>query len=112
MIVRPDAQRTDSNQSNPNLLLTDGAEVDTKPQLEIYADDVKCSHGSSIGQLDEDAIFYLRSRGIDLAAARDLLTRGFAREILDALPVTALAESLDETLLARLRAASGREATR
>ncbi len=112
MIVRPDAQHTNAEQSNPNLLLADGAEIDTKPQLEIHADDVKCSHGSTIGQIDEDALFYLRSRGIGLAAARDVLTRGFAREILDALPVEALAEGLDETLLARLRAASGREATR
>jgi Fe-S cluster assembly protein SufD len=110
--VRPDAQKTDARQSNPNLLLARGAEIDTKPQLEIHADDVKCSHGSTVGQLEEDALFYLRSRGIDLALARDLLTFGFAREILTALPVPALAEGLEEPLLARLAEATGREEPR
>jgi Fe-S cluster assembly protein SufD len=64
VIVRPDAQKTDAHQSNRNLLLSEGAEVDTKPQLEIYADDVKCSHGATVGQLDENQVFYLRSRGV------------------------------------------------
>lgn len=86
VIVRPDAQKADSRQSNPNLLLTRRAEIDTQPQLEIYADDVKCSHGSTIGRLDEEALFYLRSRGIGADDARLLLTRGFANEIVDALP--------------------------
>lgn len=86
VIVRPDAQKTDSSQSNPNLLLTDRAEIDTQPQLEIYADDVKCSHGSTIGRLDEEALFYLRSRGIGPVEARGMLTRGFANEIVDGLP--------------------------
>lgn len=81
--VRPGAQKTDARQSNPNLLLSDRATIDTKPQLEIYADDVKASHGSTIGQLDEDALFFLRARGIDEAVARLVLTRGFAREIVD-----------------------------
>jgi Fe-S cluster assembly protein SufD len=108
VIVRPDAQQTDAKQSNPNLLLGDGAEIDTKPQLEIHADDVKCSHGSSIGQLDADALFYLRSRGIAEPWARDLLMRGFAREILELLPAPALAETLDEFLGEQLSAASGR----
>jgi Fe-S cluster assembly protein SufD len=103
VIVRPDAQQTNAEQSNPNVLLSRGAEVNTKPQLEIYADDVKCSHGTSIGQLDADALFYLRSRGLGEERARDLLTRGFALEVLQALPVPALAEGLDDVLLERLR---------
>ena len=94
VLVRPDAQKTDASQQNPNLLLSDATEIDTKPQLEIYADDVKCSHGSAIGQIDEDALFYLRARGIGQRDARALLTRGFAGEILTALPGAALAEAL------------------
>ena len=86
IVVRPDAQKTDATQSNRNLLLARGAEIDTKPQLEIYADDVKCAHGSTIGQLDEDALFYLRSRGLGLAEARQLIIRAFANEIVEALP--------------------------
>jgi Fe-S cluster assembly protein SufD len=108
VVVRPDAQKTDARQSNPNLLIGAGAEIDTKPQLEIHADDVKCSHGSSIGQLDEDSVFYVRSRGLSDADARDLLTRGFAREILAGLPVAALGEGLDELLARRLAAAARR----
>jgi len=107
VVVRPDAQKTRATQTNQNLLLGALAEVDTKPQLEIYADDVKCSHGSTIGQLDEDALFFLRSRGIGEASARDLLTRAFGVEILDALPVPALGQALDDLLLARLRDAHG-----
>ena len=86
VMVRPDAQKTDATQSNPNLLLGEGAEIDTKPQLEIYADDVKCSHGATVGQLDEDALFYMRSRGIGVDDARILLVHAFANEIVDALP--------------------------
>ncbi len=93
--VRPDAQKTDARQSNPNLLLGDGAEIDTKPQLEIHADDVKCSHGAAIGRLDPEALFYLRSRGIGKEDAHALLVRGFAAEILQALPEPALAEDLE-----------------
>jgi Fe-S cluster assembly protein SufD len=108
VIVRPGAQRTDAEQSNPNLLLSPEAEVDSKPQLEIFADDVKCRHGSSIGRLDEDALFYLRARGLDESEARDLLTRGFAAEVLDALPVPALGTALATLLAARFgRAAEG-----
>jgi Fe-S cluster assembly protein SufD len=102
VIVRPGAQRTDAEQSNPNLLLSAAAEVDSKPQLEIHADDVRCRHGSSIGRLDEDALFYLRARGLDEAAARDLLTRGFAAEVLDALPVPTLGTALAGLLASRL----------
>jgi Fe-S cluster assembly protein SufD len=103
VIVRPDAQKTHASQSNPNLLVGRRAEVNSKPQLEIYADDVKCNHGSSIGQLDADALFYLRSRGLDESRARDMLTRAFGLEILNALPAPALAEALDELLLEQLR---------
>ena len=83
IIVRQDAQKTDAKQTNRNLLLSDDAQIDTKPQLEIFADDVKCTHGATIGQLDEDALFYLRSRGIDEVSARKLLLFAFASECLD-----------------------------
>ncbi len=83
IIVHKDAQKTDAKQTNRNLLLSDDAQIDTKPQLEIYADDVKCTHGATIGQIDEVALFYLRSRGIDEGAARKLLLLAFAGECLD-----------------------------
>ena len=83
VLVRQDAQRTDAQQVNKNLLLSDDAKVDTQPQLEILADDVKCSHGAAVGQLQEDAIFYLRSRGIDEKNAGRMLAEGFAREVTD-----------------------------
>jgi Fe-S cluster assembly protein SufD len=83
IIVHKDAQRTDAKQTNRNLLLSDDAQIDTKPQLEIYADDVKCTHGATIGQIEESALFYLRSRGIDEASARKLLLLAFANECLD-----------------------------
>ena len=82
-IVREGAQKTDSMQSNKNLLLSKNAIMNSNPQLEIYADDVKCAHGSSTGALDEDALFYLRSRGLDVLSAKALLIRGFATELLD-----------------------------
>ena len=102
VIVRPDAQKTDAQQSNPNLLIGEGAEIDTKPQLEIFADDVKCSHGSTIGRLDDEALFYLRARGLDEAHARRVLTRAFAAEVLDRVGEPALAESLGTLLQERL----------
>jgi Fe-S cluster assembly protein SufD len=83
IIVHKDAQKTDAKQTNRNLLLSDDAQIDTKPQLEIYADDVKCTHGATIGQIEENALFYLRSRGIDEAGARNLLLLAFANECLD-----------------------------
>ena len=83
IIVHKDAQKTDAKQTNRNLLLSDDAQIDTKPQLEIYADDVKCTHGATIGQIEEDALFYLRSRGIDEVSARKLLLFAFASECLD-----------------------------
>ena len=83
IIVRKDAQKTDAKQTNRNLLLSDEAQIDTKPQLEIFADDVKCTHGATIGQIDENALFYLRSRGLDEESARQLLLLAFASECLD-----------------------------
>ena len=83
IIVHKDAQKTDAKQTNRNLLLSDNAQIDTKPQLEIYADDVKCTHGATIGQIEENALFYLRSRGIDELSARRLLLVAFASECLD-----------------------------
>jgi Fe-S cluster assembly protein SufD len=83
IIVHKDAQKTDAKQTNRNLLLSDDARIDTKPQLEIYADDVKCTHGATIGQIEENALFYLRSRGIDEVSARRLLLLAFANECLD-----------------------------
>jgi len=83
IIVHKDAQKTDAKQTNRNLLLTDDAQIDTKPQLEIYADDVKCTHGATIGQIDENALFYLRARGIGEVEARRLLLEAFAGECLD-----------------------------
>lgn len=85
VIVRPGAQKTDARQSNPNLLLSDTASIDTRPQLEIYADDVRASHGSTIGQLDADALFFLRARGIAEPEARVLLTRAFATAIVESI---------------------------
>jgi Fe-S cluster assembly protein SufD len=83
IIVHKDAQKTDAKQTNRNLLLSDDAQIDTKPQLEIYADDVKCTHGATIGQIEENALFYLRSRGIDEISARRLLLMAFAGECLE-----------------------------
>jgi Fe-S cluster assembly protein SufD len=83
IIVHKDAQKTDAKQTNRNLLLSDEAQIDTKPQLEIYADDVKCTHGATIGQVDENALFYLRSRGLDEVSARHVLLLAFANECLD-----------------------------
>lgn len=83
IFVRKDAQKTNAYQSNKNVLLSEGASVNTKPQLEIFADDVKCSHGCTVGSLDEDALFYLRSRGIDKDKARSLLLHSFAKDILE-----------------------------
>jgi Fe-S cluster assembly protein SufD len=102
VIVRPGAQKTNAAQSNPNLLLADGAEIDSKPQLEIYADDVKCSHGTAIGRLDENALFYLRSRALDEREARALLTQGFAAQVLNALPSEALRDALSAEFAQRV----------
>jgi Fe-S cluster assembly protein SufD len=103
VIVRPGAIGTDAHQTNKNLLLSDGVEVDSKPQLEIFADDVKCSHGAADGQLAEEAIFYLKSRGLDEAAARTLLTHGFANEVLGRIRVEPIRTWCEALLVARLR---------
>ncbi len=100
--VHPGAQKTDAMQSNRNLLLSKDAEVDTKPELEIYADDVKCSHGATVGQLDSDMLFYLRARGIDGATARGLLTYGFAQDVINRMPIPQVRERLSQTLLTRV----------
>jgi Fe-S cluster assembly protein SufD len=102
VIVHPGAQLTDAHQSNKNLLLSEHAEVDTKPQLEIYADDVKCTHGATVGQLDEAQVFYLRSRGMDEAAARSLLTYAFAADVIGRVGVQPLRARLERVLLERL----------
>ena len=100
--VHPDAQKTDAHQSNNNLLLSRDAEIDTKPELEIYADDVKCSHGATVGQLDEQTLYYLRSRGIGEKQARGLLTYGFAREIIERVSLSPLRDKLTAELLERM----------
>ena len=103
IFVRKEAQKTDAKQTNKNLVLSDDATIDTKPQLEIFANDVKCTHGATIGQLDEDAIFYLRSRGIGLDSARDLLIYAFASDIIARVKVDALREQLERILVRRLQ---------
>lgn len=95
ILVQPGAQKTDAKQTNKNLLLSDSAQANTKPQLEIYADDVKCTHGATIGQLDRDAIFYLRARGIPLDIARRILIHSFAGEITDRIQAPAVREEVD-----------------
>ena len=102
IIVRQDAQKTDAKQTNRALLLTDGATINTKPQLEIFADDVKCTHGAAIGQLDEDAIFYLRARGLPYADARDMLIHAFAGQILDGVQIESLRDALEAELFEQL----------
>ena len=102
ILVARDAQKTDAQLSNDNLLLSRSAEVDTKPQLEIFADDVKCSHGTTVGELDSDMLFYLRSRGIPQAQATQMLCQGFAREVLDRLPSESLRARAGGLLAARL----------
>ena len=102
--VREDARGTDAEQSNKNLLLSREARVDTKPQLEIYNDDVKCSHGATVGQLDEEELFYLISRGLHTDLARNLLTYGFAEEIVERIKFESIRAQLDEAILNRLHA--------
>ncbi|HEY2164524.1 MAG TPA: Fe-S cluster assembly protein SufD [Gemmatimonadaceae bacterium] len=99
--VRPIAQKTDGKQTNKTLLLSDTAHVDTKPQLEIFADDVKCTHGATVGQIDQAALFYLKSRGIANKLARRLLTYAFAADVLETIEVDAVREGLERTTLER-----------
>jgi Fe-S cluster assembly protein SufD len=102
IIVRQDAQKTDSKQSNKNLLLSEDAIINTKPQLEIFADDVKCTHGATVGQIDPEAVFYLRSRGIAVQEAKKLLTYAFANDVMERIKFQPLRERLAERLHARL----------
>ncbi|HEU4879467.1 MAG TPA: SufD family Fe-S cluster assembly protein, partial [Gemmatimonadaceae bacterium] len=99
--VHPEAQKTDGKQSNNNLLLSDAARVDTKPQLEIFADDVKCTHGATVGRLDEVALFYMRSRGVGMAQARRRLTYAFAADVLEKIELEPLKEALEAQVLER-----------
>ncbi|WP_296494904.1 Fe-S cluster assembly protein SufD [Rhodoferax sp.] len=99
VMVRPGAQKTDSAQSSRNLLLSGRAHVDTQPQLEIFADDVKCTHGATVGQLDSDEVFYLQSRGLSEMVARNLLTYAFGAEVINRIPVASLRRQLEQTVL-------------
>jgi Fe-S cluster assembly protein SufD len=113
IMVRPGAQQTDSAQSSRNLLLSGKARVDTKPQLEIFADDVKCAHGATVGQLDVDEVFYLKSRGLSDTAARNLLTYAFGAEVIERIPVVSLRNRLEQTVMAKTQVAApaaGRQA--
>jgi len=102
ILVAQDAQKIQAFQNSRNLLLSDSAEIDTKPELEIYADDVKCSHGATIGRLDDDALYYLQSRGISKQNARKLMIAGFAQEIIDTLPSPELIDWMSEIISRRL----------
>jgi Fe-S cluster assembly protein SufD len=104
IFVRHDAQKTDAMQTNKNLLLSNEARVDTKPQLEILADDVKCAHGAAVGQIDEEELFYLKARGIHPDLARNLLTYGFAEEVIGKIKIESIRTQLDEAVLHRLNA--------
>jgi len=102
VIVLPEAQKTDAKQTNRNLVLSDFAKVDTKPQLEIFADDVKCTHGATVGRLDEKALFYARSRGVPARAAERLLTYAFAAEVIEEVALEPVRQELDRLVLERL----------
>jgi Fe-S cluster assembly protein SufD len=102
IVVHKDAQKTDAKQTNRNLLLSDNARIDTKPQLEIHADDVKCTHGATIGQIEEEQLFYLRSRGFTEAAARNMLLYAFAAECLDRMKEPAARDFVAKLIADRL----------
>lgn len=102
IFVREGAQKTDAMQTNKNLLLSPQARIDTKPQLEIYADDVKCAHGAAVGQIDEEELFYLQARGINPELGRSLLTYGFAEEVIEKIKLTSIRSELDEVVLRQL----------
>jgi len=106
ILVRKDAQKTDSKQTNKNLVLSDEAVINTKPELQIFADDVRCTHGATIGQLDAESMFYLRSRGIGKEQARDLLTYAFAKDIVDRIKVQSLRDSLERVLFEKFHGRS------
>jgi Fe-S cluster assembly protein SufD len=102
IFVREGAQKTDAMQTNKNLLLSPQARVDTKPQLEIYADDVKCAHGAAVGQIDQEELFYLQARGINPELGRSLLTYGFAEEVIEKIKIDSIRAQLDEIVLRQL----------
>ena len=102
IIVAIDAQKTDAKQTNKALLLSEDAQINTKPELEIFADDVRCTHGATIGQLDADALFYLRSRGLDAEQARDVLIHAFASDLLNRIAIEPIRNELDAVLLQQL----------
>ena len=102
IVVQPDAQKTDAKQTNQALLLSEHAQINTTPQLEIFADDVRCTHGATVGQLDHDAMFYLRSRGLSQARARNVLIHAFASDILDRIKIAPIRAHLDRVLLEQL----------
>jgi Fe-S cluster assembly protein SufD len=106
IFVRKDAQKTDAKQTNKNLVLSEGATINTKPELQILADDVRCTHGATIGQLDQEALFYLRTRGIQTTDARDLLIYAFARDIIERIGIPSVGEYLEEALFERLAKSS------
>jgi len=101
IFVREGAQKTDAHQTNKNLLLSEKATADTRPQLEILADDVQCTHGAAVGQLDESVIFYLKTRGIGFEAARRILCYGFAKEVIERIKIPAISEELDRLILSQ-----------
>jgi Fe-S cluster assembly protein SufD len=102
IIVRPDAQKTDAKQTNRALLLSEDAQINTKPQLEIFANDVKCTHGAAVGQLDDEALFYMRSRGLSDASARRMLIHAFAADVLNRLPLEPVRMRVEERLQQQL----------
>ena len=102
VVVHPQAQKIEAYQNNANLLLSDDAEIDTKPELEIYADDVKCTHGATVGQLDDDMLFYLRSRAVDEKTARSLLTYAFADEVISEINIKEIQNKLERLIIGRL----------
>jgi Fe-S cluster assembly protein SufD len=111
VFVQPEAQKTDAKQTNRNLLLSDSAKVDTKPQLEIFADDVRCTHGATVGRLDDHALFYARSRGLSQDVAERLLTYAFAAEVIDEVALEPVRLELDRLVLERLEEQRGGEAS-
>ena len=112
IIVRPDALGSDARQTNKNLILSDQAEVDTRPRLEIFTDEVSCTHGAAVGRLDQDALFYLRSRGIPKAMARGLLTYGFADEMVERCSREPLRDRMEKLVADRLIAGIGEAGSR
>jgi Fe-S cluster assembly protein SufD len=107
VVARPGTRQIDSNQTNRNLLLAERAEVNTKPQLEIFADDLKCSHGATVGQLDDEAIFYLNSRGVSAEDARRFLVRGFAQEVVDTIEMQELRGLIEDVVAEKQGGANG-----